>query len=469
MKKNKKIIITILITIILIAISITIYMFFLKGNKEYPYKNGPSFLCSNTLLYSNNQTYDKGDIVYCSFSYEGHAKEPGITEIWAEFEYDEDIEYLGVAKLYSDWELIQDKNKINLIPNEPVFVNDGAYIAKFKIKPSTNKEKLEIAFKNIKFQDETKEKYITNDSIITIKINKENNYKIDQPDDSSVIKFYKFDSTEGYKQINEYKCTSEECHPYVGQCVGYVDLDKGRTFLMDGEQIILYDFEKGIIGKYGMDVYSLNLSSKYESKYYVVRDLKTKKYGIIEPSGKVIKKFDADSYGTIQVCDISQKTYSVENDIITEKKGNKYGIVKITSNEIIVKHQFDDIRLENTKYFKGKIGDKWYLYDLNTKEKAINDGYQELFVVNDNIIIAQIDKKLYIKDYQGKNIIEDTIKVYEPYDENACCGAVSGVYIFEENNIVKIYIDELIDAKEYTYKQHKYEYNIANKKLTKID
>ena len=89
----------------------------------------------------------------------------------------------------------------------------------------------------------------------------------------------------------------------------------------------------------------------------------------------------------------------------------------------------------------------------------------------DNILFVQEVVYLYIKDYTGKNIIEDKIKVLSDYNEKACCGSTYGTYVFldnDNNNIIHITIDNG-KAWEEDFVQYSYVYNIKNKILTKKD
>lgn len=483
MKKNKKIIIIIISIILILTIAIVSCLYLFKDkeentsvsennndsletekieNIEYTYtEDGPAFLCSNQELYTQTLNYDKGDYVYCEIAYELNAELPGIKEIWFETSHDENIEYIEVVDIFEGWKLDSNNGVMHLVTEEPSTYGDGAYKVKFRILPSTQEEKLQISFKNIKFKNVNEEYYQTDDSVIELSINKESNYKYVSSKEQDEIIFYKFNTTNGYEQINKYSCESEICYVYASQCTSYIDLDKGKMFIHDGNKAIFYDFNKGVLGTYSIGVEDLK-------KYFIVQDIKTEKYGIIDLDGNIIKNFTSVQFGGTKVAPcFNDNTYSLEYDLITEKKDNKYGIVKITKDEIVVNHQFDDIRLYNDKYFKAKVEDKWYLYNLNTSEKVIEDGYKELFIASDEVIVTQIDNYLYIKDYQGNNLIEDKIETFIEYNENACCGNVSGIFVSENNGIIKIYIDEEVDITNYEYKQHQYEYNIKDKKLTK--
>ena len=478
MSKKKEIIIGILVPIILLGVAIVVYLFLTKDDKkaqkdndvatkvpeniEYKYTtDGPGFFCSNTPLGREPVSYVIGEYVYCTISYELNGNKPGIHEIWAEYSLDEDVQYIETLKIPStEWILEEENTKFHLITSRPTVYAEYFYQVKFRIKPTTEKEKVTIEFKNVKYKDSENNYYETDSSFHELSIQEKTNYRYKEDSENKEFTFYKLTKNKGYKQINKYSCVNEHCYPYASQCTSYMDLDEGRILLMDGDSAVLYDFNKGVLGTYSLGV-------EYIKDYLIVQDIKTKKYGIINTTGKVVKSFKSDNLGEKVMPCFNEDTISVDNDLIVEKKDNKYGIIKITKDEVVIEHKFDAIRLYNNKYFKVKTDGKWYLYSLDTQEKALEEGYKELFIVNDNIIIVEIDKALYIKDYQGNNIIEDKIEVLMEYNEGACCGTSGGYGIYEEQGIINIYTDIPTDDDSIGYKTEQYAYNIKDKKLTK--
>lgn len=481
MKKNKKIIIIISSILLCTAIiCVILYISIFKDNKkienefkENENKNqtikytqtteGPGFVCSNKELYEPTYSYDKGDTVYCEIAFELNSERPGIAEIWFETEYDKDIEYIGKAYESDNWKLDIKEKTIHLQAEKPDTLGDIVYSAKFRILPTTEAEKLTISFKNIKYKNENNEYYQVDDSIKKLHINEERNYKYENSKNNDEIVFYKFDKNKGYEEINKYKCKNEKCYEYASQCTGFVDQDNGKLLILDGNNAILYDFNNGIIGTYFHNIDMIE-------NYFIIQDEQTKKYGIVDLDGKVVKESKSDGYGNkVSVC-LNKDTYSIKNDLIIEKKNNKFGIVKISKDELVIEHQFDDIRLYNDKYFKAKIGDKWYLYSYETKEKVHEQGYKEIFFATDDVLVTQIDKNLYIKNYNGNNLIEDKIETYIDYNEKACCATPKGITVKynEENNKIEISVSTQPDE-ENNYKIYNYEYGIETKKLTKVE
>lgn len=339
----------------------------------------------------------------------------------------------------------------------------------FRIKEAPSNDKFVVNIKNIKIISD-KKIYNNIDHTSTFDIKIDGNYKYERKENPKQIVFYKNEGN-GYKEINKYEC-SGECFEYAAQCFSYVDLTNGKMFIVDDNKAILYDMNKGVIGEYVTPLFTLydRSDSQYKQKYFVGRKTQNGKYGIIDFDGNVIKEYIADSLGNKLICDINYQTYSLEDNLITIKKDNKYGITRINNNDLLIDYQFDDIRLYNDEYFKVKIGNLWYLYNFNN-EKVINEGYKQIFMVASGILITQVDDYLYIKDYNGENIIADKIKVLSEYNDKACCGATYGINVFLDsanNNIIHIIVDNgKIDENEFI--QYKYEYNIKEKILTKKD
>lgn len=482
MKKNKKKIIIIIILIFLIIIGLLATVNLLKNknkenitikddleNIEFTYSEfGPGFVCSNKEIYNNTYSYDKGSFVYCEVAYEMPADRKGIKEIWFENTYDEELEYLEIVDLYEGWKLSTDNEIIQLITDKESTYGDGAYKIKFRIKPSTQKEKMEILFKNIRYKDAEGKYYKTDDSKIELMINTTTKYKYEESELNDSISFYQFNEKQGYELINKYDCKDESCHLFIAQCFGHVDLENGITFIYDNDRVLMYDFNVGVIGEFDESISELYDKDDYNTKYFVVKNIKMNKFGIIDLKGNIVKEFKSDGYGINNFCELYDDSYSLKYNMIVEKQNDKYGISSITKDEVIVDHKYEEIRLYDDKYYKVKENNLWYLHSFETNEKILDEGYKELFFAKDNIIVTQIDNYLYIKDYEGKNLIEDKIEVFIEYDEDACCGGNPGIYVAAEKDIIRIITYSETD-KDYGYDSYVYEFNIKTNELIKKD
>ena len=99
-----------------------------------------------------------------------------------------------------------------------------------------------------------------------------------------------------------------------------------------------------------------------------------------------------------------KSSYSVENNMIVNVKNNKYGIIKITGNEIVIDYLYDNIELLNDKYFKVKENNKWYLYSFEKKDKEKEESYIDLMIIDNILFSINEDNNLYIEN--GNNIIK---------------------------------------------------------------
>lgn len=298
--------------------------------------------------------------------------------------------------------------------------------------------------------------------------NKLPNYKIEFTE-TSVIS-YKLTKDGLYTKINELSCNN--CWILSTQSFYYADFDKGIVMLnsKDDNKDFLFNLEKDAFETYGGGAWLKGKDANptpdgSDAAYILAYDNEIKKYGIIDKNGNIVKNFIFDKPDYFIPSGILKSAYSIENNMFVGSKDGKYGISKLTTDDIIIDYNFESIRLINDKYCKNKLNSKWYLYDLNTKDKVIDEGYDNLFVVNDEIVIVEENKYLYIKDYNGNNLVKDKIEdLSNKYYEYVCCGSNPGIEISLDDNIITIKTYKENNWDDY----NQYEYNISAKSLTKI-
>ena len=408
--------------------------------------------------------------VKCMILFNNHTgKDIVIKELNFDYEIEGDIENFEFEP--TGLNISHEKTHVSLISNNGFLAEDGggSIVASFgfNIKRVPKKDKLTIDIRNVKVISE-EGIYFAPDYTTNYDIYVDGKYQYEVNKDTNEVLFYK--NIDGdYQKINSYKCTGN-CEVYAGQCFSYVNMEEGRMFLVDDNKAIFYDINKGVIGEYVTPIYALydNSNNLHKQKYFVAKKTANGKSAIFDFNGEMIKDYIVDDFGTVSTCAITSNSYSISDNLITAKNDNKYGIIRITSNEVVVDYQFDDIRIYNNKYYRAKLDDKWYLYNFDNT-KVIEDGYTEMFMPVDNILIVQEGEYLYIKDYTGKNIIDEKITVLAPYNENACCGGSMGMHVYNDasnQNIIYIVVD---NGKEYNagFEQYRYEYDIKNKTLTK--
>jgi hypothetical protein len=477
-KKSKKPLILLFIILITLLLIGVIY-FYINNNHKSPDNKVPTItyqkLDNNITISCTNSKqestaiYYQGEDIYCSLSYDLSNDFKGkVSKITGTFTFDSELELIETNNISSDWKEISSGQTFNLSSNDALASDEKFYTVKFRIKGTTEKEIISLGLKDIHLETNDNKHYQLNNSQTELMIAIKNNYRYELDRTNKEFIFYK-SSPDGYKEINKYTCKTN-CFEYAAQSFAYIDLNVGRMFIIDNNntEAILYDFTRGVLATYEIPVYSLSDES-YNIIYFVAK-LKDGKYGIVDTSANIIRPFVSDGFVSSPVKAIYSDTYSIKNNLIVEKKNNKYGLTNINRVNTVLDYKYDSIRLLNDKYYKVKVGDNWYLYNMSNNEQALKEKYQEIFMPTPEILIVKISDYLYIKNESGQNLIED--KIYAPmaYDENACCGSSSGIYVilnYEDNNIVNIitYTDSVVEKSNTI----KYVYNIKENKLTKKD
>lgn len=439
-------------------------------------------------IMSSNIAYGKGDYLLCNIGIS--KRNYSINGITFDFVSD-DVEVINISSAQDDLKITfdnqKDKTFVSITSENIIGYSDIGSI-NFHLYIKDNKS-FEINLKdmNISNSGDKEDKYLK-EKKITLNNDNVRYYK----KDGSII-FEKVQSDGLFKKVNEYKCNDGS---YTGclispasQSFAYVPANKNVIMLVDDNYstMVMFDIDKGVIGTYGgsaLYLYSSERKNNEGGTYIYIQAKNSDKYGIIDTNGKLVHEFNlngAHNQSTEEYINGMLRTaYSVENDMIIEKKNGKFGISRIKSNDTVIEYSFDLIRLfvdskytdsseitkANSKYFKAKINNQWYLYSFETKNKVINEGYDNLFLVNDEIVIVEKDNHLYIKDIKGNNLVNDKIEdLSSEYIEAPCCVANAGIEINVNNNIVtiKTYRDNY-NIEDY----NQYEYNISKKALTKI-
>ena len=435
----------------------------------------------------------EGDNLYCTFSIMTYA-EGTIDEIWFDYEYNEKFKYLDSNLIYGktqwdiDYSIKKDEVKVQKSNDRLNFnFKDGFsknlynfYVVEFKSSNVNNTgyyEPINISNIIMKTKDGKYYKYTEKtsaDGSITITADANTTYSYKKTD--NVIDFYK-----GKDKINTYKCTGDSSSCFVGAYMGaeYTDLDIGRSLITDSNsdnsrKYLLFDFNKGILKQLdGLDGTLTKDDSKDYKVYYILGKINSEQV-IIDLEGNVIKNLSGyDLFKTREgKMGLYTDVYSINNNKIVLSKNGKKGIVELTTDKVIVDFKYDDVRLYNKQYFKYKLNDLWYIgkYEIGS---GINDlGYKNIFMFENDIMIAQIDNYLYIKKYDGTNIIEDKIEVLYDYQEFVGVEYQAyGVRVNKDDtdkNIININLTTKPTREDKSdFETISYKYSIIDKKLTK--
>ena len=304
---------------------------------------------------------------------------------------------------------------------------------------------------------------------------------------SSIINFYK-----NNKKIGTYFCKGMECSIIQPTMDFHYTFYREPSKIYESGKVALTDNLNGNINIVIFDIYNNRTYDVHEKladsynlgdKYMLVKN-KDNQFAILNKDYEYVKKYSNKQF-LYSSGYVGNNNFNVEKDMIISIKDNLYGIEKISKNEMIINHKYANIaltdgitvystndnheqdfyytdKLYQNKYFKGKIGNKWYLYDLNTDKKVINKGYDRLYLIDKNTIAVYENGKISFIDYKGNYVTDDKIEVYVSSEK--FYQSPEGIRFILNGNIVNIYVDI-----EKSSQQHHYEYNLKTKKITKIN
>jgi len=226
-------------------------------------------------------------------------------------------------------------------------------------------------------------------------------------------------------------------------------------------QVLLYDIRTGTYKTYD------NVTSVIWGYGDIqVLELKNNEYIIISGDGKVERKFNYDDYifACYEGCRLSEYIY--EKNIIIYKNNKKYGIQKIDNGEIILDAIYDSMRFVDNKYYIAEINGKYNLYNINNNKKATKKGYDQLFFLNEDLILTYKDQEISFINSKEEKLSDDTIPAENLYPILPKNPLGINAYI-DENNICKISVcvgTDFDDAQCFDYT-----FNLNTHELIKLD
>lgn len=286
--------------------------------------------------------------------------------------------------------------------------------------------------------------------------------------DNGKLKFQAAKSDGTYKTTSVYTCKSSDNWCVVNnaaQTFYYQNQEEKNIVLIQDSQDnniinIFYDTNNGIIATYGGSprwLYSKN--DKNDGTYIYIKNENNESYGIVDKKGKVIHDFNLNMVCLGNTDGSRCLSYSIDGNIFVNKKDNKYGIVKIDSNDVVIDYKYDDIKILNSKYFKASENGKWYIYDVATKDKHLEKSFDDIYVLLENTLIVSDGEYWTFIDYDNNPIINDKIKVNSEYKY------VNYYTDTQNSNIIHIGFYNNDYGLDQAYES--YDYNISNKVLTK--
>lgn len=469
----------------------------LKVSCEMADKDGN--LLNVDFPYMQTPVFGKGDYILCNIKFEIGASyySKGLSGMTFDFT-SEDMELINVLSSSDKLTVKMNENKKDsFVSIKPVNSNDIVSSSEF------SKVKLHVYIKNNKSLNGNLENLVlgssdsNNDYINKKKFDVASGTsriykKTENIQDASII-IEKVNNKGEFEKTYEYKCMNGNCHINPASTSFVYENDNKNIVMLEDyntdlsiTKTMMYDLEKGLLGTYGGSSVWLNASNRENNNYIYIKANDTSKFGIIDKNGKVIHDFNLDDMNAVTQVGLIDSIYSVENNMIVDKKNGKYGVVRITSNDKVIDYNYDSIRLfvdernktsdsyspfiktVSGKYFRAQLNNQWYLYSFDTKDLVFNEGYEYIHVVNDQIVIAIKNKLIYIKDINGNDLIANPVQsLATEYTDFACCGENMGVKIYVNENVINIETYPNTTASAYESRNH-YQYNITTKTIAKM-
>ncbi len=315
--------------------------------------------------------------------------------------------------------------------------------------------------------------------------------KNDEKNNAVII--YRYDKVlKKYVESSKYYCKNQKCIiddlNLISKSV-FIIQDGGAD--LENVKYLLVSYSDGILFETNDRDNIFTLGTNETLKYYVLKG-DNGKSSLIDQEGKMIINNLYEDIGKYKdmYCDWCNTTFSIKKDYTTYKNNNKYGILKISDGSVVVDAKYDALEFisinesnENLEYYKIYQNGKWYLYDINTFTSVNNIGYDEIFYAHNNLMIVDIDNKVYFKDLKGNNIINQYLNLY--ISKNEIKNYLSNhTYYYSYNpiyqldarlneNIITISILTNVnnffeDAWKPTLYKKEFEYNMATKELKEI-
>ncbi len=322
-------------------------------------------------------------------------------------------------------------------------------------------------------------------------------YKVTYEKKDKVIYFYK-DGVEA----NKYSCDGNGCNvldsdTYANKIVIYDDILTNSSS-DSGKKIVFFDIDKGVLNTY-MN-YLVSIRKMGDSYIYLGSSEDKSKDLIVNYSGEIIKSAKNKNFvlTCYEGCYIEDGYYDIDSDYIVTVNNNKYGIEKLTSDEVILDNIYEDIAFndsnkfvkssaetgtkmdndgktyyEKLKYVKLKLNNKWYLYDLANKKNVIDTPYDEIILISDKVVMIYNNNEIYFVDYNGKKIDDNVIKTTKLNPAFVKPTFNEEFSIEVKNNILEFSIcdGDITDKYECLSNNNlikTYRYDINNKKLESI-
>ena len=247
-----------------------------------------------------------------------------------------------------------------------------------------------------------------------------------------------------YTYLGMYNCQSNDCDLYkVGEAT-LNDFDSNTVVLKDSGMFI-YNYKEDTILTYK---YSNLYSIRALEKIYLIGIDDNNNANIYSIRGT---KISTDGYESIGLINKNQ-IYEYDNNVIVAKKNGKWGLITIRTNEVILDFKWDNLYLSEDGLYLAVKDNEYYVLNSDGVQLT-EEGYPLIIEAFGEYFFMLNENKLYIKTYDGKDLLDTPIDVGVTYNRYDIPSSVT----FEVKNIAEL----LITVKKNETETAKYIFNSA--------
>ena len=237
----------------------------------------------------------------------------------------------------------------------------------------------------------------------------------------------------------------------------YCNKTDSLILITDNYKDFLYDYKnKKVILE--VDTFTNAIYTDYAQVAYFVF-YKDDKAGLASMDGKIILEPIYDSVTLSKPNYVGE--FSLQYNIVAAKKGNKVGVIEITTGNEKVPFEYEHIRIYNNYYILMK-DNKAILVDSDL-QTIIDEDYDDMVIFN-GLLVAEKNRELVFYDLNGDKIVEDTVKINKPYSEYSD----TGYFVYSMDRYNRVMTIEIFGEDKWEYDSC-YNLNIDSKKIEKID
>ena len=174
--------------------------------------------------------------------------------------------------------------------------------------------------------------------------------------------------------IAKYECSNDKCYLHV-PVIDYSSIagvmNNKKAFIGDeskdgtNAKIVLFDVSSNkVVGEYSKPALLIRDNYGEESEYILVKKINGDMFGVIDLDGNVIKNYNIDIPDKF-LNDTEHRLFSKSGNYIINSKNGKYGITRITSDEVVVDYLYEDISIIDANSYKALLNGEWTTYTFD--------------------------------------------------------------------------------------------------------